>query len=82
VGSSDDVSTASYGMLFLLLEFSSHAFLWQILMKKFLSLGTECVEFLKAAQASQGKLFVLYLLLVSCVFPWFLIRLSFSYSIL
>jgi hypothetical protein len=26
-------------------------------MKKFVSLGTECVEFLKAAQASRGKLF-------------------------
>jgi hypothetical protein len=25
-------------------------------MKKFVSLGTECVEFLKAAQASRGKL--------------------------
>jgi hypothetical protein len=25
-------------------------------MKKFVSLGTECVEFLKAARASQGKL--------------------------
>jgi hypothetical protein len=28
----------------------------QTLMKKFVSLGTECVEFLKAARASQGKL--------------------------
>jgi hypothetical protein len=26
-------------------------------MKKFVSLGTECIEFLKAAQASRGKLF-------------------------
>jgi mannose/cellobiose epimerase-like protein (N-acyl-D-glucosamine 2-epimerase family) len=26
-------------------------------MKKFVSLGTECVEFLKAARSSQGKLF-------------------------
>jgi hypothetical protein len=26
-------------------------------MKKFVSSGTECVEFLKAARASQGKLF-------------------------
>jgi hypothetical protein len=26
-------------------------------MKKFVSLGTECVEFLKTAQASWGKLF-------------------------
>jgi hypothetical protein len=29
---------------------------WQILMKKFISLGTEGVEFLKAARASQGNL--------------------------
>jgi hypothetical protein len=32
-------------------------------MKKFISLGTECVEFLKAARSSHGKLFaILYLL--------------------
>jgi hypothetical protein len=32
-------------------------------MKKFVSLGTECVEFLKAARSSHGKLFaILYLL--------------------
>jgi hypothetical protein len=41
-------------------------------MKKFVSLGTECVEFLKAARASQGKLFsMLCLLPVTFVFPWF-----------
>jgi hypothetical protein len=34
--------------------FSSHAFVWQVLMKKILSLGTECVVFLKTARASQG----------------------------
>jgi hypothetical protein len=39
-------------------------------MKYFVSLGTECVEFLKAARASQGKLFSLCLLSVSLVFPW------------
>jgi hypothetical protein len=43
-------------------------------MKKFVSLGTECVEFLKAARASQGKLFsMLCLLLVTFVFPCFFI---------
>jgi hypothetical protein len=69
VASPDDVSIASYGLLFFCLNFSSHAFLWQILMKKFLSLGTECVEFLKAAQASQGMpVFVLCLVLVP-LFP-------------
>jgi hypothetical protein len=35
----------------------------QILMKKFISLGNECVEFLKAARASHGKLFVILRLL-------------------
>jgi hypothetical protein len=42
-------------------------------MKKFVSLGTECVEFLKAARASQGKLFAMLCLLpITLVFPWFL----------
>jgi hypothetical protein len=41
-------------------------------MKKFISLGTECVEFLKAARASQGELFTMLCLLpVTFVFPWF-----------
>jgi hypothetical protein len=52
VASPDDVSIASYSRLFYCLDFSSHAFVWQILMKKFLSLGTKCVEFLKTARAS------------------------------
>jgi hypothetical protein len=82
VGSPDDVSIASYDSLFLLLEFSFSCLPLAVSNEKFLSLGTECVEFLKAAQASQGKLFVLYLLLTSCVFPWFIIRLSFSYFVM
>jgi hypothetical protein len=37
--------------------------LGQTLMKKFVSLGTECVEFLKTARSSHGELFaILYLL--------------------
>jgi hypothetical protein len=32
-------------------------------MKKFISLGTECVEFLKEARASHGKLFSILCLL-------------------
>jgi hypothetical protein len=52
-------------------------------MKKFVSLDTECVEFLKAARASQGKLFAMLCLLpVSFVFPWFFIRLCFPFSVL
>jgi uncharacterized protein YlxW (UPF0749 family) len=48
-------------------------------MKKFISLGTKCVEFLKAARASQGKFFAkLCLLSISFVFLRFFIRLSFS----
>jgi hypothetical protein len=31
--------------------------LGQVLLKKFVSLGNECVEFLKAARSSHGKLF-------------------------
>jgi hypothetical protein len=43
-------------------------------MKKFVSLGTECVEFLKTARASQGKLFAkLCLLPISFVFLRFFI---------
>jgi hypothetical protein len=59
VGSPDDVSTASYGMLILLLEFFFSCLSLADSDEKILSLGTECVEFLKAAQASQGKLPVL-----------------------
>jgi hypothetical protein len=67
--SSDDVSIASCSRFFHFLDFFSHAFVCQILMKKFLSLGTECVEFLKFARASQGMpVFVLCLVLV-LVFP-------------
>jgi hypothetical protein len=48
-------------------------------MKKFISLGTECVKFLKAARASQGKLFdKLCLPPISFAFLRFFIRLSFS----
>jgi hypothetical protein len=37
--------------------------LGQTLMKKFVSLGAECVDFLKAARSSHGRLFaILYLL--------------------
>jgi hypothetical protein len=35
----------------------------EILMKKFVSFGTECVKFLKAARASHGKLFAIMRLL-------------------
>jgi hypothetical protein len=35
-------------------------------MKKFVSLGTECVEFLKAARACQGKL-LYYVMSSSCL---------------
>jgi hypothetical protein len=43
-------------------------------MKKFVSLGSECVKFLKVAQASKGNLLsVLCLLPVSCIFLHFFI---------
>jgi hypothetical protein len=38
-------------------------YLGQTLMKKFISLGTECVKFLKAARSSHGKLFAIMCLL-------------------
>jgi hypothetical protein len=83
VGSPDDVSTASCGLLFLLLEFFFSCLSLTGCDEKFVSLGTECVEFLKAAQASRGKpFFMLCLLPVLCLFPWFLIRLSFPCSVL
>jgi hypothetical protein len=41
-------------------------------MKKFISLGTKCVEFLKAARASQGKLlsFVVFSACLVCLSPF------------
>jgi hypothetical protein len=47
----------------------------QILMKKFVTLGTECVEYLKATRASEGNL-LSYILLVLSAFLYFFIRLS------
>jgi hypothetical protein len=41
-------------------------------MKKFVSFGTECVEFLKAARASQGKL-LYYVMSSACLACFFLI---------
>jgi hypothetical protein len=61
---------------FLLTSFSG-----QILMKKFVSLGTECVEYLKATRASQGNL-LSCVLIVSSAFLYFFIRLSFPLFVL
>jgi hypothetical protein len=44
-------------------------------MKKFVTLGTECVEYLKATRDSEGNL-LSYILLVSSAFLCFFIRLS------
>jgi hypothetical protein len=44
-------------------------------MKKFVTLGIECVEYLKATRASEGNL-LSYILLVSSAFICFFIRLS------
>jgi hypothetical protein len=44
-------------------------------MKKFVTLATECVEYLKATRASEGNL-LSYILLVSRAFLCFFIRLS------
>jgi hypothetical protein len=45
-------------------------------MKKFIALGNECVEYLKAAKASEGKFLFLYLL-VLYAFLCFFTRLFF-----
>jgi hypothetical protein len=49
VGSPDDVSTASCGLLFVLLDFFFSYLPLTDSDKKIVSLGTECIEFLKAA---------------------------------
>jgi hypothetical protein len=53
-------------------------FFGQILIKKFVTLGTECVEHLKATRASRGK-FLSCALLVSSAFICFFIRPSFPF---
>jgi hypothetical protein len=70
VASSDDVSIASYSRFFHCLSLSSHAFVWQNLMQKFLSLGSECVEFLKTARASQGMPILFYVFYLFSCFLW------------
>jgi hypothetical protein len=50
----------------------------KILMKKFVTLGTKCVEYLKATRASEGNL-LSYILLASSAFLCFFIRLSFPF---
>jgi hypothetical protein len=48
-----------------LLRVDTHVlFSGQNLMKKFVALGNECVEYLKAAKASEGKFLFLYLLVL------------------
>jgi hypothetical protein len=49
-------------MIFILTCFSEH-----ILMKKFVTLGMECVKYLKATRASESNL-LSYILLVSSAF--------------
>jgi hypothetical protein len=50
-------------------------------MKKFVTLGTECVQYLKATRASQGDLLSCVLLVLSA-FLCFFIRLSFPLFVL
>jgi hypothetical protein len=77
VASSDDVSIASCSRFFHWLNLSSHAFVWQNLMQKFLSLGTECVEFLKTARASQGMPGLCYVFYLFSCFSWSLTLFTF-----
>jgi hypothetical protein len=48
-------------------------FPWQILMKKFVTLGTECAEYLKVAKASEGSLLSFPLLVLSTFLCFFII---------
>jgi hypothetical protein len=75
--SSDDVSIASCSRFFHFLNLSSHAFVWQNLMQKFFSLGTECIEFLKTAQASQGMPGLCYVFYLFSCFSWSLTLFAF-----
>jgi uncharacterized protein YlxW (UPF0749 family) len=50
-------------------------------MKKFITLGTECVEHLKATRVSQGNL-LFCALLISSAFSYFFIRVSFPLYVL
>jgi hypothetical protein len=51
--------------LLLLLRVDTHVlFFGQNLMKKFVALGNECVEYLKAAKAYEDKFLFLYLLVL------------------
>jgi hypothetical protein len=56
-------------------------FPWQILMKKFVTLGTECAEYLKAAKAFEGSL-LSFTLLVSSTFLCFFTILIFPFFLL
>jgi hypothetical protein len=62
-------------------HFAYVLFPWQILMKKFVTLGTECAEYLKAAKASEGSL-LSFTLLVSSTFLCFFIILIFPCCLL
>jgi hypothetical protein len=77
VASSNDVSIASCSRFFHCLNLSSHAFVSQNLMQKFLSLGTECVEFLKTARASQGMPILCYVFYLFSCCPWSLTPFAF-----
>jgi hypothetical protein len=62
--SSDDVREHT-GIFTSTLRVDTHVFFsGQNLMKKVVALGNECVEYLKAAKASEGKVLFLYLLVL------------------
>jgi hypothetical protein len=50
------------------------------LLKKFVSLGNECVEFLKAVRSSHGKLFAILCLLFAYLFAYVTLLLIFLSS--
>jgi hypothetical protein len=60
-GSSDDVREYTSTFTSSFVCWYSRTICVENLMRRFIALGNECVEYLKAAKASEGKLLFLYL---------------------
>jgi hypothetical protein len=80
MSSSDDVcgDPSLFAFCSLCDRYTHMFFLGLSLMKKFITLGTKCAEYLKAARASEGDL-LFYTLLVSSAFLCFFIMLTFPF---
>jgi hypothetical protein len=56
--SSDDVSASFPFFLFMYFNSYTLFFCYQALVKRFITLGTECAGYLKVAKASEGKILI------------------------